>query len=257
MPISTLFSQGLDSYLAENADSPNDFWLFQHIPKTAGSALRNQLFKALGSASGIDVKNIDPSLPLEKRRAEATRQFLQRSKKHPYRCAGGHITMPEVLRILHHHPDAKLITFLRDPVERVISDYVYFHQQEATRKSETAQRIFASFESFVNHIASQNKMFRFLAPDLSISDEDLSGFVERRFVFIGLQDSYAPSVELLGRLVGKKIDADARIRDSAASGSSKPEVSAADRHAIAAHNARDVYLFEHFRDRLQPFLKPE
>ena len=255
MPISTLFSKGVDAYLAENADSPNDFWLFQHIPKTAGSALRNQLFQALRPSAGIDVKSIDPTLPLEKRRSEATRLFIQRSRKQKFRSAGGHITMPEVLRILHHHPHAKLITFLRDPVERVISDFVYFKQQPADGpRPEETQRLFASFEGFVNHVASQDKMARFLSPDRPIGDAELLRFIERRFVFVGIQDRYAGSVELLGKLMGRKFDASARVRDSAQSGAPKPTVTAADRAMIAAMNPRDVLLFQHFSDKLKPYI---
>lgn len=226
-----------------------------HIPKTAGSAIRKQLFAALKPSTGIDVKNIDPSLSLEKRRAQATRLFLNASKQNKFRCAGGHITMQDALRILHQYPDAKLMTFLRDPVERVISDFAYFRQQriEGAQTSEGKQ-LFASLEGYIDHVSSQDKMVRFLSPNQPLSDAQLVHFIEKRFSFIGIQDRYSRSCQLLGSLLGVELDSDARVRDSTREGGNKPVVSDADRKAISAKNPRDCFLFDYFSEKLKPYI---
>lgn len=255
MPISTLFSAGLDPFLKAHGDRPQDFWLFQHIPKTAGSAVRNQLFKTLRPSTGIDVRNIDPSLPLDERRDKATGEFLGKLSIRNYRCAGGHISMQHVLRILESRPDAKLITFLRDPVERLLSDYAYFyHERIACENEDRVKKQFASLEGYVHHPSSQNKMFRFLTPDQAMTDQDLLAYMKNRFTFIGLQDRYAESMTLLGRLIGKIFDSETRIRDGEQLGTKKPVINEEDRKLIAAKNRLDVNLYAHFSQMLEPFL---
>ena len=255
MALLTLFTRGLEAYLTENEDREGDLWLFQHLPKTAGSSIRTQMFKVLRPATGIDVKSADPSLPMDKRRSEAARLFIEKDKDHRFRCAGGHLLIPDILKILRHRPGAKPFTLLRHPVDRVVSDYNYFFNGgDGTAPSAGARQAYPTLQSYVSHGASQNKFLRYLAPAPDMSNEALASFVETTFVFIGLQDRYAASLKLLGRLIGSDLDASKRLLDSSESVGEKAVPTQAERQDIAALNHRDMFIYDYFRTRLEKFL---
>jgi hypothetical protein len=100
--------------------------IFVHVPKCAGSALREALLAAYG-ASAVYLDNddrlLDPGAPINVDRAAFLRDFqaqraaILRGK----RVAHGHFCLEK-----YHGIQGPRATILRDPVERLISHYFFW-----------------------------------------------------------------------------------------------------------------------------------
>lgn len=85
-------------------------WVFVHIPKTAGASFAEGIRRAFGP------ENVSPGFSasnLSEKDAVALDQF---------RVIAGHISIRDVER---YFPDRRIITVLRDPVDRCVSWYYF------------------------------------------------------------------------------------------------------------------------------------
>ena len=125
MPVDRLRTQSLRDYVEAEAD-PEAFCLFLHIPKTAGSSLGHEIAAVLKPYRNISLDYLDESASHGVKRQRAVEAFIAELKRDGgLRSASGHITMRQALQIKRAHPRTRIVSFLRDPVRRVISDYRY------------------------------------------------------------------------------------------------------------------------------------
>src|SRR5829696_8077897 len=125
MPIGTLFKDGVDAYLEEEKDAPGAMWFFLHIPKTAGSSFRSELAAALKPNNNIVIDYKRPDIPFDMQKRAVVDSFIENIHARPWRFASGHMHYPHVRAISEAHGNMRILTMLRDPVKRVISDYRY------------------------------------------------------------------------------------------------------------------------------------
>jgi len=85
-------------------------WVFVHIPKTAGTSFQNALRQVLGNDA------VSPSFNA----SELSEAEAERLDK--YSVISGHISITDVNR---YFPDRRILTILRDPLERCISWYFF------------------------------------------------------------------------------------------------------------------------------------
>lgn len=234
------------------APGPADdtLWIFLHIPKTAGSSFRNAMAERLKPDHNI---NIDKLRGVKKRNPafrEAIDEFLALDREKRFRFASGHLKMAEALRIRESlSRPVRLLTMLRDPVQRVISDYRY-QRTPAHPLHEKFCAAFPTLESFVQSRRSQNKMFRHLAlPGDSV--EGAIARLEREFSLIGLVEMYPLSLKLCSELIGTAIPTSSRLNVTQTTGGNEVEVSDALADRIRALNGKDEVLWSHFHRRLQ------
>jgi hypothetical protein len=173
--------------------------IFVHIPKTAGTSLQLLLNKHIPNHGAPYLGGFDEYAEKEK-----DRDFLS-----------GHFTYEMAFR---RFPDAFFITFLRDPVARVVSQYrslknpaSFSEDWRAVASAEIVEDMEfiwdATFEEFVfserphvvDHI--RNLQTAFLCdPDTQGPDRLASArWNLERIQFVGLQESYDRSVRLLKR----------------------------------------------------------
>ena len=115
---------------------------FGHIPKTGGSWVTKGLHSAIPEEYRHEVPSADVGrVPL--------RWLLQQ-----YVFVSGHFTMAEVSQVLH---DTFVFTFLREPVDRVISLYHCYRQQPGGEALDprAAQVQAQDFERFVETLTSR------------------------------------------------------------------------------------------------------
>ncbi len=153
-----------------------------HIPKTAGTSLLAMLRK------NLNVLRID-------KWTGAVDKNVQ--------CISGHFTYGE---IYHHFDDYKHITFLRNPVDRLVSFYAYVTQRG--KKSRWADQVRGkTFLEFLLSGYQDNQMVRHIAgmTDISIhkvnevSDKHLKLAIEniKKFHFVGIKENYSQDVQRL------------------------------------------------------------
>lgn len=177
-------------------------WVFQHIPKTAGSSLTAELNQILPPYRNIfashapgDADNLHDAM------MTSVDEFLADHQTTHYRSASGHLRLPHMRRIQESLPNMRVVTFLREPAKRLISDYRYAKTPRHPTFQEFSDR-FPTIEDYVNDPASQNKMWKFLAPVKLDADEQALKGVFNRASFIGTLETLADDWAFFSALSG-------------------------------------------------------
>jgi hypothetical protein len=192
----------LSDYLAAARDT-EALWFFLHIPKTAGSSLSTEMARIRAPYHNVEIDYARPNGDHNAALAEAVASFAHTDAAQA-RSASGHVPAPLLAPILEARPDARLFTLLRDPVQRVVSDYIY-QTTPAHPPHEAFRRRYPSLEMYALERSEQNKMAFFLSGERS-SDADFESLyrtVVKRFSFIGLVECYPMSFNIAARLMGE------------------------------------------------------
>lgn len=151
-------------------------WVFQHIPKTAGSSLTKELAGTLAPYRNIFIgpagyaAGVNPSTALM---AEVD-VFLGKHREKCYRSASGHLRQGHLQRIRAAVPNTTVFTVLRDPAARLVSDYRYAKTPKHPPHEEFARR-YPTIEAYLEEPAHQNKMWRFVGPpNRPVTEETLA-----------------------------------------------------------------------------------
>lgn len=143
----------------------------QHIPKTAGTSFRNILKSAYGSGK---VVRFDINEEKEIRMNE--RLFNSRKIPSNIEVLHGHFSMNDLENLLTVPYNAFRITWVRDPVERVISNYYYLSERlrhylnEEKRNLNILSKMERSLIEYASAEINRNRMSKFLTGGLSDFD---------------------------------------------------------------------------------------
>lgn len=203
-----------------------------HIPKTAGTSFRNSLCAVYGQKG---VVRLDIGLVRQETRV---REELYTDAALPpeTRVLHGHFSYPLLTARFDIPTGLPVITWLRDPVERVISNYFYLARRlreeldEERKGLNILKKMQRSLREYVLYEPSQNRMSKFLE-GLELGD----------LFFVGLVEHYDQDIR---SLAGKLDWAQTPVFHHNRTGNNRPEVSAEDRALIRSLNARDVELYE-------------
>lgn len=154
-----------------------------HIPKTGGTTFYTVLKQVYG----------DKLSESYRRRDLTADNDLEQLVSDGITVLHGHFYYSEV-KHLHQKTNAKLITWLRDPVQRVLSSYRFFkalfdNPERNPRNYERNKH--RRHETLMEHAAlleCQNRM-----------DVFLNGAVPQDFFFIGVQDDFERDLKLLAK----------------------------------------------------------
>jgi len=209
--------------------------LFVHIPKTAGTSLNASAAKLFGTATverdyGIDAPHTSDAVRRFIYESETVDQygFLDATHKAGTRWITGHSPAD---RFLHLFGATNTISFVRDPVERVISEY-----RHLVRVGKMEQ----SLEEFYKSEAETNKQFNMIGMP-----------PWRAYHLVGSQDSYERCVALLATELGVALEV---LSENVRPASDNAPVGEEIRQAIRDHNELDcrfvtqvrAYLDQHF-----------
>lgn len=233
---------------------------FVHIPRTGGGSATSAISRAYGRAKSSG--NVQLS-------AEKTHRLLQRISAEPSAWSGRALAdhVPYGLYARYLPPDTRYITFLRDPVERVLSHY-YFHAKAGPQKlrniwrrdpppaGEVGNEDDISLQAglrrgitIYNNFATRflwggDTLEGELPPDaLARAKENLAGFS-----FVGVTERLDEGVILLARMLGVA-PTGYHLRHVREDRPKASEVPVALRRLIAKHNALDIELYTIARER--------
>jgi sulfotransferase famil protein len=226
---------------------------FVHIPKTAGGAVTTMFANAYSRKGTYNTANYISSP--EKTVAKVTKRpgGWERSQRKGVRVAIGH-TPYGVFREGNLPPDTRYITFLREPVDRVLSHYYrHVHLPETSGAEPRGQRKRARSleEALVEMRLPQlrNICTRFLCSHPTLGELPPSAVDEakenlRTFAFVGIQERFEESIVLLQRTLGIGVVPYLNRHVSAAgSRPSVDEISDAERALIEECNQLDAELY--------------
>lgn len=243
-----LFIDGdLDAYF-DARRTAGSLWIFQHVPKTAGSSVRREVAQALNKfrQAHIHVDGMDPNTPYHQRLDQAVSEFLTQSEKIDYRFVSGHIFAHHRERICKIHKNTKAFTFLRDPVERYISDYRY-QRTDMHPESSVFRARYPTIETFISARGSANSLAQYLLPADLHKSKDVNRAVDYildNFEFIGIQNNYAASFKVLCNLIGINREPTVTDRRNPVSADNPAPTSADTIQAIRELNSFDQKIYD-------------
>ena len=173
-----------------------------HLPKTAGTSFERSLRRHFGAQ--LERRYADKPLhhhPL-RRNLRAAREGLcgrHRQEAAGPACIHGHF-LPLSYRHLAHRADVRFVTWLREPIDRLLSHYHYWRRAADSDARDTLQDPMQdkvqrrmreenwSFEQFAQRRELRNVYRAFLW-----------GFPVERFDFIGITEHYASDLREFGQ----------------------------------------------------------
>lgn len=193
-----------------------------HIPKTAGQTLLQLLELAYGKEQVLHVN---------RGWLKRKQQSIGNLNPQQYQVLHGHLPYRAFLAP-YLHSEAKIITFMRDPVERVLSNFRYYRKMKAERlKAGKTVRHHYDLETFIELEERRNVMARFL------DGLELTGLF-----FLGLQEQFGQDVRLLSKKLSWELPETAfQIKKNPTP--STDETDKAIRQRIAALNQADIELY--------------
>jgi len=206
-------------------------FIFIHIPKTAGTSFRLSLAAKMSSFWDYGAKNLDTSDEIKLTvYSNAPEKLVEISKQNEVGFISGHFP---ALKYKRFFPEAKLLTFVREPIDRVISEYNHHVRLGGYTQSISA---------FCNIPVHKNRQFGFFS-GLSVDD----------FYFVGLTERYSHSLDLFNDMTGLKLKE--RKMNFAKNQARKPlEISRGDLdkktiQLIERENAEDMKLYTAIKEK--------
>lgn len=157
-----------------------------HLPKTAGSSFLASLRGFYGESLLLDYADFPINTPVFKRNRYALKMFVINGIKHHKNVEAIHGHFLPLKYLLCR--DAKFVTWMREPIERLASHYFYWLRSYGLQNAPLLHKRVVeeqwSFERFC------------LAPELrNFYSQFFWGFPFRRFDFIGITEHYETELE--------------------------------------------------------------
>jgi hypothetical protein len=235
-------NNGLHEFLARDAFA-DELAVFIHIPKTAGSSLSAELAQMRRPYHNIHRTYYHGETVTFSRLEDEIEAVIAGGKLAVARSCSGHFSWGQAQPIRTERPDARCFTFLRDPVERVISDYRYSRTPAHPTSLQTIER-FPTIESYIAAPETQDKMAAFLMPGDVIAPADIEAFIASNYAFVGLLEMYLLSFNILSRLLGENRMPSEHRRVTEDTDDNWVDASPELHAAIARYNPRDVALYD-------------
>ncbi len=202
--------------------------VFLHLPKTGGSSILKALYAVYGEAAVRHFER-DECIALNHRGLRISDILGEEVK-----VIHGHFLYEEVDDLVRRDRP-KLITFLRNPTDRLISNYQWWkHTLNSDPNHPEKRRVNEPIEIYACRPETQNKMSRFLKGS-SIDD----------FFFIGFLESFAEDLASLGKLLNwPELPPFHEKNGAKIKGYEANKVGDASREQISALNKSDWSLYE-------------
>jgi len=213
------------------------------MPKTAGLSFRASLEACFGEGFRHDYQDYPLAQEAQVRRQRALDwgRAAQAADFADVSCVHGHFLPLKYLELARTLP-CTFVTWLREPVARLVSHYYYWQ-----RAYDPVSDLTSPLHRRV--IEEGWSLQRFcLAPELrNVYSEFLWGFPLERLDFIGITEFFADDLRYFSqRVLGNKLQAHTLNRRVAAGGGAAPaRLSAAAREEIEAYHAADIALYRH------------
>lgn len=201
-PMELLLAGRFDEYFRAAALGDGTL-IFVHVPKTAGSSLRGELVRRLQPAEDIVVDYTDMTRLFRDKMDDAVKAFLA-GPAATARFATGHLMGRHVAEMRTMMPQARFVTFLRDPVERVLSDYRY-QRSPKHPPHEQFRAKYPDLPAYLDFKGDRNKAAQHLIAPAVLAGrdgEECADYLLRSYAFVGLQEIYDLSFRALTRLIG-------------------------------------------------------
>lgn len=178
-----------------------------HIPKTGGSSFQNTLVDAYGQSAFLRLdftvqKRLGiPRIVATNRTSQASiDEIIEQGKLNDQiKIVHGHFHYSDFIQFFELSTEAKVITWLRDPIDRIVSNYNYLVSildqdlDHTPRSREVLNRMLKSLPEFSR-----------IPRDIALYSDYLSGQDLADYDFIGIVEDYDNELKRLGKILGAR-----------------------------------------------------
>jgi len=210
-----------------------------HMPKTAGTSFTESLRGHFGDRLHLAYADRPLHRPAWRRNLQAaTRALAQAASPHvgaKCACVHGHF-LPLAYRWVRAPAPVRFVTWMRNPVERLVSHYEHWRREAPPPNTDLLHRRMLDEDWSLETFA-----FR---PELrDVYSVFLWGFPVNRLDFIGITEHYDDELAYFGRtFLGADLEGATKRRNPARSGS-RYAIETPLRQRIEAFHARDTQLY--------------
>ena len=206
-----------------------------HIPKTAGTSFRLILESVYGSN---EVMRVD--LPIDDPKLKVNKEDYNSDRLPKAKVIHGHFNY-ELLSSEVRLPDqVPIVTWVRDPVERVISNYFYLSDRlesildEKNRGVNILSKLKRNLKEYAQCEINRNRQSKFLK-GLNLDD----------ITFIGVVENFEEEIKVLAKILGWKNVESVKVNST----KKKDFVDQEIRDIIYEMNLKDVELYNSVLER--------
>lgn len=204
-----------------------------HIPKTAGTSFRSNLVNVYGKRAVARFDILKGKIWLDEK--EFTGDVLPSH----IRVIHGHFIYAELALRLNITPQMKKITWLRDPVERVVSNYFYlsdmmkYYMQEEKHHINVLSKMQRTLEEYAADPLNRNRMSSFL-----------TGIALHEFDFVGQIEHFSNHLQQLSKNLNWNQHTQVVHNNATSDSDARKALSEELKQRIAQWNSEDVQLYE-------------
>ncbi len=238
-PMETLFEQGPEEYLRLHRVSPDALIAYVHIPKAAGNSVIGAIKESISNVYNVAWNNVDRSFD----------EMIASYETNQYHLVSGHFRYHQIKRLETANIPHVNISMIRDPIERIVSQYRYMcTPTHPIYKEFKAQ--FPQFRDFALSGFNDNTLSRCLAGHAR-SAEEVYDTILRTFHFVGLTEFMSESNFLLQHILGCRIVTPDRLNVTPARPDNAVEMPDELREKLLDIHSVDVMLYAMMRQRFQ------
>lgn len=212
-----------------------------HMPKTAGNSLKVVLDEHFGEAISHDYLDYPMNVAPGERHLQAIEGCLAAAKApseyRDTRCIHGHFLPVKYLLLADTRP-AVFVTWMRDPVERVVSHYHYWfdHYDPGSPDTRPLHRQVVEEQWSLEQFCLSEQM-------RNVYSQFLWGFPLERFDFIGITENYEADLRAFSlAYLGSELQARV-VNERKSPGSASAELGDPLRERVEQWHAADMDLY--------------
>lgn len=254
MPMMTLSRHGMNEYLAVEQGRASRLACFIHVPKTAGSSLTAELASILQPYKNLFITTPDPAKSFDQNYVSLLKSFWSGPEAAKARLVSGHFTYSHLLGAGVALDRVRLITFLRHPVDRCISDFRY-SSSPAHPQHQHFRELYPTIDHYLRNAGEMNKMWTYFRAGPNEDAEVTARRMAEEFSFVGLTEAYDQSTSILFALLRSSRKPTLR-RNVTMNAEVTVESFNEKRRQIAEANAKDMAVYEFFHQLYQSIEQP-
>ncbi len=223
----------------------NNLIVYLHVPKAAGNSSIGSIKEHYEKSKikSIQWNNIDSSF----------NEFVSEHKNNQYNLVSGHFRFKHVQKLIDEDINFDLVTFIRHPVERIISQYKYQCTEVEPNHLEFRKK-FPTFDKYAYNAVGANVVSRILVQGALSFDEYIKK-IKNRYMFVGLSEYYNLSMLLLLNYFGMDYSIAKRRNITHPNKFNTFDVSMKTYNYLLEKHSLDVQLYKYFENEYKDISK--
>ena len=232
-----LFHVPIDEYVANFQAKSDHLFVFQHVPKTAGSSIHVELEKIDNGFHWLGDDTPKNSWDV----------FELLHDRKPYNVLRGHMKSKHLDLLDQNSIPFVAAGFIRCPVQQTISHFRYCHSEKCPGFEEF-RSLYPDVQTFITEYIKPNFTTHYMIGTFESADEAIERIADR-FDFVGMTEYYNTSMYIMMSCLEMQFKAKPRVNVTKSNQSVSELLTDQVREQIERDFAIDIAVFNYFKTR--------